>query len=384
MKVAVLGYGTVGVGVYEMLKAAKGLEAGPVLVRPGKENEAFKVSSIEKITEDPSVDAVAEVMGGVEPAFTYAMAAIRAGKHFVTSNKALVAAKGVELNRAAKEAGVSFLFSAACGGGVPFLHNLARAAQTDEILSVGGILNGTTNFMLDQMQSTGKDYAAALKEAQELGYAEADPTADVTGLDALRKIMLACAVAWGVLPQDGLLNEGIDSLSAADVKDFMARGRVCRLVASGQRAADGRISAYVEPVLVRAGDAESAVLKNYNMARYEGKNAGPIAMIGQGAGRYPTASAVLRDLSGICAGEAAMFPADCMNGSADNSAAAHAYYVRLPKACGDLFPAAKVLADDGKELRILTEEISVQKMHESAAALRKAGHAVFFAAVREA
>ena len=384
MKVAVLGYGTVGVGVYEMLKAAKGLEAGPVLVRPGKENEAFKVSSIEKITEDPSVDAVAEVMGGVEPAFTYAIAAIRAGKHFVTSNKALVAAKGVELNRAAKEAGVSFLFSAACGGGVPFLHNLARAAQTDEILSVGGILNGTTNFMLDQMQSTGKDYAAALKEAQELGYAEADPTADVTGLDALRKIMLACAVAWGVLPQDGLLNEGIDSLSAADVKDFMARGRVCRLVASGQRAADGRISAYVEPVLVRAGDAESAVLKNYNMARYEGKNAGPIAMIGQGAGRYPTASAVLRDLSGICAGEAAMFPADCVDGSADNSAAAHAYYVRLPKACGDLFPAAKVLADDGKELRILTEEISVQKMHESAAALRKAGHAVFFAAVREA
>ena len=384
MKVAVLVYGTVGVGVYEMLKAAKGLEAGPVLVRPGKENEAFKVSSIEKITEDPSVDAVAEVMGGVEPAFTYAMAAIRAGKHFVTSNKALVAAKGVELNRAAKEAGVSFLFSAACGGGVPFLHNLARAAQTDEILSVGGILNGTTNFMLDQMQSTGKDYAAALKEAQELGYAEADPTADVTGLDALRKIMLACAVAWGVLPQDGLLNEGIDSLSAADVKDFMARGRVCRLVASGQRAADGRISAYVEPVLVRAGDAESAVLKNYNMARYEGKNAGPIAMIGQGAGRYPTASAVLRDLSGICAGEAAMFPADCVDGSADNSAAAHAYYVRLPKACGDLFPAAKVLADDGKELRILTEEISVQEMHESAAALRKAGHAVFFAAVREA
>ena len=351
MKVAVLGYGTVGVGVYEMLQAAKGLEAGPVLVRPGKENEAFKVSSIEKITGDPSVDAVAEVMGGVEPAFTYAMAAIRAGKHFVTSNKALVAAKGVELNRAAREA---------------------------------GILNGTTNFMLDQMQSTGKDYADALKEAQELGYAEADPTADVTGLDALRKIMLACAVAWGVLLQEGLLNEGIDSLSAADVKDFMARGWVCRLVASGQRSEDGRISAYVEPVLVRAGDAESAVLKNYNMARYEGKNAGPIAMIGQGAGRYPTASAVLRDLSGICAGESAMFPADCADGSADNSAAAHAYYVRLPKACGDLFPAAEVLADDGSEVRILTEALSVQKMHECAAALRKAGHAVFFAAVREA
>ena len=384
MKVAVLGYGTVGVGVYEMLKAAEGLEAGPVLVRPGKENEAFKVSRIEDITGDASVDAVAEVMGGVEPAFTYAMAVIRAGKHFVTSNKALVAAKGVELNRAAREMGVSFLFSAACGGGVPFLHNLARAAETDEILSVGGILNGTTNFMLDRMQSSGMDYADALKQAQELGYAEADPTADVTGLDALRKIMLACAVAWGVLPQDGLLNEGIDSLSAADVSDFMARGWVCRLVASGQPAPDGKVSAYVEPVLVRAEDAESAVMKNYNMARYEGKNAGPIAMIGQGAGRYPTASAVLRDLSGICAGESAMFPAVCNNGSADNRAACHCYYVRLPKACAAALPSAKVLADDGDVLRILTEEISVQSMHETVSRLRSEQHAVFFAAVREA
>ncbi len=383
MKVAVLGYGTVGVGVYEMLQAAEGLEAGPVLVRPGKEDKAFKVSRIEDITGDPSVEAVCEVMGGVEPAYTYAMAAIRAGKHFVTSNKALVAAKGTELNRAAREKGVCFLFSAACGGGVPFLHNLARAVKTDEILSVGGILNGTTNFMLDQMQSTGKDYSDALKEAQQLGYAEADPTADVTGLDALRKIMLACAVAWGVLPQSGLNHEGIDSLSAEDVRDFMARGYVCRLVASGEKAADGRISAWVEPVLVRAGDAESAVLKNYNMARYEGKNAGPIAMIGQGAGRYPTASAVLRDLSGICEGETAMFAADCVDGAADNSAAARAYYVRLPKRCAAAFPAAEVLADDGAQLRILTEKVSVQKMHECAAALRQAGNAVFFAAVRE-
>ncbi len=384
MKVAVLGYGTVGVGVYEMLKAAESLEPGPVLVRPGKVDTDFKVSSIDDIVGDPSVDAVAEVMGGVEPAFTYAMAAIRAGKHFVTSNKALVAAKGVELNRAAREAGVCFLFSAACGGGVPILHNLARAARTDEILSVGGILNGTTNFMLDQMQSTGKDYADALKQAQELGYAEADPTADVTGLDALRKIMLACAVAWGILPQSGLLNEGIDSLSAEDVKDFMERGYVCRLVASGQRAEDGRISAYVEPVLVRAGDAESAVLKNYNMARYEGRNAGPIAMIGQGAGRYPTASAVLRDLSGICQGESAMFPADCIDGAADNSAAVHAYYMRLPKTCADAVPTAKILADDGNVIRILTKCVSVQNMHACAAELRKAGQKVFFAAVREA
>ncbi len=384
MKVAVLGFGTVGVGVYEMLQAAPDLEAGSVLVRPGKEDKPFKVSSIDAITGDPSVDAVAEVMGGVEPAFTYALASIRAGKHFVTSNKALVAAKGVELFDAAREAGVAFLFSAACGGGVPFLHNLARARETDVLLSVGGILNGTTNYMLDRMQREGLDYADVLKNAQELGYAEADPTADVTGLDALRKIMLACAVAWGVRPQEGLLNEGIDSLSAADVQDFMARGWTCRLIAGGSKAADGRIAAYVEPVLLSAGEAECAVLRNNNLARYVGQNSGLIAMIGQGAGRYPTASAVLRDLTGIGQGECAMFPPDVANGAADNSGESHVYYVRLPKAAADKLPVRQVLSEEDSVLRVLTEELSVQEMHETAAALRKEGCAVFFAAVREA
>ena len=206
MKVAVLGFGTVGYGVYEMLKNAEGLEPGPVLVRPGKEDEPFKVSDISVICSDPEVGAVAEVMGGVEPAFTYACAVLKAGKHFVTSNKALVAAKGAELAALAEENGVAFLFSAACGGGVPFLHNMALAVQSDEILSVGGILNGTTNYMLDAMQRRSMSYQEALADAQKLGYAEADPTADVTGLDALRKIMLACAVAFGKMPVDGLNN----------------------------------------------------------------------------------------------------------------------------------------------------------------------------------
>ena len=384
MKVAVLGYGTVGVGVYEMLQAAEGFEAGPVLVRPGKEDKPFKVSSIDAITGDKSVDAVAEVMGGVEPAFTYALASIRAGKHFVTSNKALVAAKGVELFKAAQEAGVAFLFSAACGGGVPFLHNLARARETDSLLSVGGILNGTTNYMLDRMQSEGMEYAEVLKEAQKLGYAEADPTADVTGLDALRKIMLACAVAWGTLPQEGLLNEGIDSLTADDVQDFLSRGWTCRLIAGGSLADDGSVSAYVEPFLLSRGEAECAVLRNNNLARYVGQNSGLIAMIGQGTGRYPTASAVLRDLSGIRQGECAMFPPEVSNGAANNSREFHVYYVRLPKEAAGSLPLQEVLAEDDDLVRALTEKISVKQMHEAVAALRTEGNSVFFAALREA
>ena len=216
MKVAVLGFGTVGFGVYEMLGKAKGLEQGPVLVRPGKKDAPFKVTSIEEIVNDPSVGAVVEVMGGVEPAYTYAAAALEAGKHFVTSNKALVAAKGVELDAIARRKGVAFLFSAACGGGVPLLHNLSLAVQSDKILSVSGILNGTTNYMLHAMQARGLDYAQALSEAQALGYAEADPTADVSGLDAARKITLSCAVAFSRLPVGGILCEGIDHLTAED------------------------------------------------------------------------------------------------------------------------------------------------------------------------
>ena len=381
MKVAVLGYGTVGVGVYEMLAQAAGLEQGPVLVRPGKENEPFKVSSLSSILEDPTVGAVAEVMGGVEPAFSYACAAMRAGKHFVTSNKALVAAKGVELNRLAREQGVAFLFSAACGGGVPFLHNLALARESDTILSLGGILNGTTNYMLDAMQRLGLDYADVLADAQRLGYAEADPTADVSGLDALRKIMLACAVAYDLLPTEGLLNEGIESVTAADVAHFQARGYTCRLVVSGGKSADS-VYAYVEPVLLRAGSPECSVLENYNMARYEGQCAGSIVLMGQGAGRWPTASAVLRDLSGILRGERYMFSAACAEGAADNSGSVHGYYVRLPAALAGALPAESVEAD-GDIARLITAPMSVKAMHEAAKALRAQGAAVFFAAIRE-
>ena len=379
MKVALLGFGTVGVGVYEMLAGAEGLEPGPVLVRPGKEDKPFKVSSIEAIVNDPSVGAVAEVMGGVEPAFSYACAAMKAGKHFVTSNKALVAAKGTELNALAREQGVAFLFSAACGGAVPFLHNLALAKESDEILSLGGILNGTTNYMLDAMQRLGLDYADVLADAQRLGYAEADPTADVSGLDALRKIMLASAVAYDVLPTEGLLNEGIESITAADVQHFQPRGYTCRLVVSGGRT-DSGVYAYVEPVLLRAGAAECSVLQNYNMARYEGRNSGRIVLMGQGAGRYPTASAVLRDLSGILRGERYMFSESCAEGRADNSGSVHCYYVRLPaELAGEIEAESAEL--DGAVARLVTKPMSVSVMHETAKRLRAQGASVFFAAI---
>ena len=384
MKVAVLGYGTVGYGVYEMLKKAKGLEAGPVLVRAGKNDEPFKVSSIDAIVNDSSVDAVAEVMGGVEPAFSYACAVLKAGKHFVTSNKALVAAKGTELAKLAEEKGAAFLFSAACGGGVPFLHNMALSVDSDEILSVGGILNGTTNFMLDNMQSSDLSYEAALADAQRLGYAEADPTADVTGLDALRKIMLACAVAFDQLPVDGLLNEGIDSFTAEDVSYLKSQGLTCRLIASGGKNENGSVYAYVEPVLFERSAAECSVLKNFNMAKYIGRNAGKIIMIGQGAGRWPTASAVLRDLSDICAGRMQMMKPSCALVSAENDGCSHSYLVRLPADADFSLPVKEdALSLTSGYRYVTTEKVSVSAMHTCAKALRESGVSVFFAAIGE-
>lgn len=381
MKVAVLGFGTVGKGVYEMLAHADGLEQGPVLVRPGKADEPWKISDINGIVSDVSVGAVAEVMGGVEPAFSYCAAALKAGKHVVTSNKALVAAKGIELAALAREHKAAFLFSAACGGGVPFLHNLSLAVLSDRIESLGGILNGTTNYMLDAMQRRGLDYASALADAQRLGYAEADPTADVSGLDALRKIMLGCAVGFGLLPVEGLDCEGIESFSVADAADLKKRGLCCRLLARGGKSASG-VYAYVEPMALGASAAECSVLDNFNMARYRGVNSGDIIMIGQGAGRWPTASAVLRDLSCILRGERAMLGAGCVSGKADNSGCAHSYYVRLPAGYAGRLPVKEAWRDGG-DARVITEPVSVADMHALAAELRGSGAGIFFAALED-
>ena len=366
MKVSVLGYGTVGVGVCAMLEKAPGLELRSVLVRPGKADRPFKVCSIDQVVNDPEVEAVVEVMGGVEPAYSYVSAALAAGKHAVTSNKALVAAKGPELAKLAAEKGVAFLFSAACGGAVPFLHNLALAVESDRILSLGGILNGTTNFMLDSMQR----------------YAEADPTADVSGLDALRKIMLACAVAYDKLPCEGFCLEGIESVTAADVAHFQSKGLVLRLVVSGGESADGRLYAFVQPVLLPSSSPEASVLKNFNMAKYRGENAGDIVLIGQGAGRFPTASAVVRDLSDVVHGRREMMKPGCVRVAADNTVCSCRYYVRLPASCADALPFTEKELD-GALCRGVTEALAVADMHARVKALRESGAAVFFAAMEE-
>lgn len=361
MKVAVLGYGTVGRGVYEMICSSDFLEAGPVLVLPFEKTEDFMVTSIDEITGDDSVEAVCECMGGVSAAFDFAVKVMNAGKHFVTSNKALVAAKGIELSELSREKNVGFLFSAACGGAIPVLHNISVAKKTDEILSAGGIINGTTNFILSGIEE-GKftDYQDALRVAQKLGYAEADPTADVSGLDTLRKVILLSAVSFGLLPVDGMLLEGIENIDL-----FRETDSKVRLIGCCGKNENGTVYSYVEPVLLKPYSTFAGVTSNFNQVMYKGKNSGTISLYGQGAGRYPTASAVLRDLTAIAAGERAMLPESCVGCTADNRFIKHKYYI-----------------SEGNKSHI-TDFVSVADMHREAKEMRESGRKVFFAEIEE-
>ncbi len=381
MKVSVLGFGTVGKGVYDLLTTAPGFSVGKVLDLPQFIDADFKTSDINEIITDESVDTVVEAIGGIHPAYEYACAVLGAGKNYVTSNKALVADKGPELASLAEKHRCGFLFSAACGGAIPYLHNIKCAVRSgDTILSLSGILNGTSNYILDRMQSEGLSYDAALAEAQKLGYAEADPTADVSGLDTKRKILLACAVSYGMLPTEGVLCEGIESFSADDASRIKSLGYVCRLMANASLA-DGVLSAYVEPVICRLDSPANAVKFNGNMACYIGADSGQISLFGQGAGRYPTASAVMRDLVSLSDGMMSMIDSNCVRVAADNEAVTQSYYIRIPKQYAEgLF--AEIISE-GEDICGLSNKLSVASVHKLASDVRAAGLGMFFAAVEK-
>lgn len=383
MKVALVGFGTVGRSVYQMLKKAEGFTPGKVLMLPQfLTNTTFQTTDYNDILNDPETDAVVECITDAEEGYKYAKAALKAGKHFVSSSKAMVAVYGAELNKIARENKVAFLFGAACGGSMPILFALSQSRRLDEVQHISGILNGTTNYMLDAMQRKGCTYDAALKVAQDLGYAEADPTADVSGQDALRKIMLGCAVSYGILPTEGLNREGIESLTADDVNHFAPKGKVCRLIAKGGKNEDGSIYACVEPMLFAKNAPEASVLDNNNLAKSVCKYNGALVMIGQGAGGDPTASNVLRDLVNIQNGYRYFLPEACQEGAASNEGCLNRYYVRAEENDVHMFQAEET-EKTGDVYRLITAPLSVSRMHKAAEEIRKAGRSIFFAALAE-
>ena len=304
MKIGLLGFGVVGRGVYEITQGRDDMQVVKVLcLEDINLPDAESVKDIKKIVEDPSIDTVVEAMGGLHPAYEFVRAAIEAGKNVVTSNKALVCSFYDELLPLAKEKGVSFRSTAAVGGGIGWLSELERARRVQKINKVGGIMNGTCNYILDNMTRFGLDYADVLKQAQKLGYAEANPSTDVDGIDTWHKVILSCNIAFGVsLDKNTVPVAGIRNIQAQDVENFKAHGLVCKLISTGKRTENG-YSAYVQPTLVKEGELEAAVPMNYNLITFVGETSDRMSFYGQGAGRYPTAYNVVQDLVDVLEGK---------------------------------------------------------------------------------
>ena len=308
MKIAVMGYGTIGSGVVEVLRINQEKitkRAGePVEVKyildlrdfPGDSMEDKIVHDYQTIVNDPEVGVVVETMGGVEPAYTFVKAMLEAGKQVATSNKNLVAAKGAELIRVAREHGVNFQFEASVGGGIPIIRPLNKCLTADEVEEITGILNGTTNYMLTKMADEGAEFDEVLKDAQAKGYAEKDPTADIEGHDPCRKIaILTSLVAGKQVDFEDIHCEGITKITATDIKYAKAMGRSIKLLASSRQVGDS-YSCMVAPYMLDQSHPLCGVNGVFNGIFVHGNVLGDAMFYGSGAGKLPTASAVVADV----------------------------------------------------------------------------------------
>ena len=308
IKIAVLGYGTVGSGVVEVIQTngdAINKRIGDVLeikyvldLRefPGTPVENLITHNFDDIVNDEEVKIVVEVMGGIEPAYTFVKKSLLAGKSVATSNKALVAKHGAELLAIAKEKNINFLFEASVGGGIPIIRPLTSSLTGDEIEEITGILNGTTNYMMSKMYNENADYDAVLKEAQAMGYAERDPSADVEGHDACRKIAILSSIISGKLVDfEDIYTEGITEVTLADIQYAKAMDMKIKLLASCKRSGD-KLCAIVAPHLVPKSHPLYNIEDVFNAVFVKGNMLGDAMFYGSGAGKLPTASAVVGDI----------------------------------------------------------------------------------------
>ena len=309
MNVAILGYGVVGSGVAEVISknadimkknSNVSLSLSHILDIRDFENCPFQdimTKDFYDILNDSKVDIVVETMGGVSPAFEFVSACLKAGKHVVTSNKELVAVKGFELLEIARKKDVNFLFEAAVGGCIPIIRPISRCLAGNRISEVAGILNGTSNFILTKMITENMDFDVALKLAQEKGYAEKDPTADVEGFDALRKICILASLCFGnhVYP-NGVYTEGISKVTLEDVEFASSFGCVIKLIAKAKKMDNGKISLTVSPCFVKNESMLAGVNGVFNACLVRGDSVGDVVLYGQGAGKLATASAVVGDV----------------------------------------------------------------------------------------
>ena len=309
INVAILGHGVVGSGVAEVLRR----NAASIAHKAGQEIAIRRIldlrefpdlpyadlftKNFDEILQDPEIQIVVETMGGLHPAYDFVKSCLLAGKSVVTSNKELVAAKGDELLAIAKENNLNFLFEASVGGGIQILRPIDQCLAANEVYEIAGILNGTTNFMLTKMAAEGMPFADALALAQELGYAERDPSADIEGHDSCRKICILASLAFGrhVYPSQ-VYTQGISTITSADVRYAAAWGGVIKLIGIARKLEDGRLHALVAPMLLPGSSLLADVNDVFNGIMVRGDAIGDVVFYGRGAGKLPTASAVVADV----------------------------------------------------------------------------------------
>lgn len=314
VKVALLGIGTVGGGVWEIFQGNR----SEILKNSGKEIEIVKIlvknpdkkrnnsipqhlftADFEEIIKDKEIDIIVEVMGGIEPARTYIMRGLREGKHVVTANKALLANHGDELMEEARKQGVHLCYEASVAGGVPIIHAIKESLTANKIEKVMGILNGTTNYILTKMTKDKLAYHEVLKEAQELGYAEADPTADVEGYDAAHKLTILSSLAFGTYVDfQQVYREGISKISPVDIEYAQELGYVIKLLAIG-KAKEDIMELRVHPTFIPQSHPLASVNDAFNAVFVKGDAVGELMFYGRGAGDLPTGSAVVGDIISI-------------------------------------------------------------------------------------
>ncbi|MBE6675074.1 MAG: homoserine dehydrogenase [Ruminococcaceae bacterium] len=381
MKIAILGYGVVGSGAFEVLKNY-GYDVKKVLdIRPHDELGDILTSNYDDILNDKEIGVVAEAIGGLEPAHTFVVKALKAGKHVVSSNKHLICTYYEELHNLALENGVTLRFTSAVGGGIPWLYNLKRSVRCDEVSKIMGIMNGTTNFILDAMITDSREFDDVLKEAQALGYAESNPSADIDGLDTARKTAISSSLAFNtIIKEENVDVFSMRTIQKCDIEYIVGRlGKTVRYLGFGIKNSDS-VSVFVEPAILSYKSPESNVCKNFNMITLFGQSVGRLSFFGQGAGKYPTGNALAQDIIDIVNGDTGLSFTP-QNLTVDNSVFKRSYYIRTKAQLeGEFIDSCEKINGNN---HIITKAMSVKEIHTLSAAILISDSSSFFAGFEE-
>lgn len=388
MKIAIIGFGVVGSGAYETSRSVDGIEVAAILTqafRPEYEYlKGIMVNSIDDIVNNPEIELVIEAIGGIDTPREFVLKCLNAGKHVVTPNKNLISACYDELVSCAKANNVNLSFTPAAGGGIPWLFNLRRTRRSDRVTRVRGIVNGTCNYILDAMHESGASFDTMLKSAQELGYAERDPSSDIEGIDTLRKTVISANLAFDShITEPDVPTFGIDAIDACDIAYFNEKGLTCRLMMNASLE-DNSISAYVEPMLFKSDALEASVKTNNNLITLVGEHVGTLSFYGQGAGMMPTGQSVIQDVIDIKDGvNLCERSAENVEYMVDNSKEVHPYYMRLDMLCEHQGQIVDSYEERDGIYYCITKPIPVATMHETAKHAKAQGAKIFFAGLAE-